>query len=82
MFDDDGGCYYLKFREALPGLIRKDLMVEDLWILMKKPLVSNQGLHELTDIVLAKSAWHYNSKQTKMKLSIIGKTDELKYQAP
>ncbi len=44
--------------------------------------MSNQDLGQLTDIVLAKSAWHYNSKQTKMKVTIIGKRDDLRFQAP
>lgn len=63
-------------------MVKKDLMVDDLWLLMKRPLVTNQGLHECHDMVLAKSAWHYNSKQTKMRLQIIGKCDDLKFQAP
>ena len=35
------GAFYLKLRESLPPLVRKDLMHEDLWLLMRRPLVTN-----------------------------------------
>lgn len=38
---EEAGCFYLKFREPLPPLVRKDLMIEDCWLLMKRPLVTN-----------------------------------------
>jgi hypothetical protein len=31
----------MRFREGLPPLVRKDLMLEDLWLLMKRPMVTN-----------------------------------------
>ena len=54
-------------------------MLDDLWLLFKRPLVTNQGLEEQHDMVLAKSAWHHNSKQTKMKVTIIGQNDDIKF---
>lgn len=62
LFDDDQGSFYLKFKEGIPGLVRKDMMVDDLWLLFKRPLVTNQGLNDIHDMVLAKSSWHFNSK--------------------
>ena len=57
----------------MPLLVKKEMMLDDLWMLFKKPLVTNKGLDaQQLDMVLAKSAWHYNSKQTKMKVTIIG----------
>jgi hypothetical protein len=41
LFDDDQGSFYLKFKEGIPGLVRKDMMVDDLWLLFKRPLVTN-----------------------------------------
>jgi hypothetical protein len=35
------GAFYLRFKEGIPPLVRKDLMIEDLWLLMKRPLVTN-----------------------------------------
>ena len=34
------------------------------------------------DIILAKSAWHHNKKQSKMKVTILSQTDDVKLQAP
>ena len=58
----------MKFSDGIPALVKKDMMVDDLWLLVKRPIVTNQGLHEVHDMVLAKSSWHYNAKQTKMKV--------------
>lgn len=33
-------------------------------------------------MVMGKSAWHHNGNQSRMKIKIIGKTDDLKFQAP
>jgi len=38
------------------------MMIDDLWILIKKPINSNQKLEDINDILLVKSAWHYNLK--------------------
>lgn len=35
------GHFYLKFKEAVPPLVKKDMMIEDLWILMKRPIITN-----------------------------------------
>ena len=47
-------------------------MIDDLWILLKKPIASSLKIEELQDILLVKSLWHYNQKQTKMKVQLIG----------
>ena len=36
-----GGNFYLRFREAIPPLVKKDMACEDLWLLMKRPMVTN-----------------------------------------
>ena len=41
LFEDEAGSYYLRFKEGLPNLVKKDLMVDDLWLLMKRPLVTS-----------------------------------------
>ena len=43
-------------------------MIDDLWILLKKPIASSLRIEELKDVLLVKSLWHYNQKQTKMKV--------------
>ena len=35
------GHFYIRFKEGVPPLVKKDMMVEDLWILMKRPLCTN-----------------------------------------
>jgi hypothetical protein len=35
------GSFYLRFKDAIPPLVKKDMMVEDLWLLMKRPMVTN-----------------------------------------
>lgn len=79
LLGDIGGQFFLRFKEGIPGVVKKDMMIDDLWILVKKPLVTSQNLSEIHDMVLAKSAWHHNSKQSKMRVQIIGKTDDLKF---
>ena len=39
--DETPGAFYLKFKEPVPPLVKKDMMVEDWWILMKRPFVTN-----------------------------------------
>ena len=73
--------FFLRFKEALPALVKKDLMIDDLWLLFKRPLVTSQNLTDIPDMVLAKSAWHHNAKQSKMKVTILGKRDDLKFAA-
>ena len=34
--------FFLRFKEALPALVKKDLMIDDLWLLFKRPLVTSQ----------------------------------------
>ena len=65
---DEPGSYFIKFKEGIPGLVRKDMMVDDLWILLKRPVVTNQSLADVTDAIFGRAAWHFNSKQTKMKI--------------
>jgi len=71
----------MKFKETLPPLVRKDMMQEDLWLLMKRPLVTNQNLSEVPDIVLVKTCWHGHNKQSKMKISPIGDAESFKFRA-
>ena len=35
------GHFYIKFKEPVPPIVKKDMIVEDLWILMKRPMVTN-----------------------------------------
>lgn len=81
LLEDMGDQFFLRFKEALPALVKKDLMIDDLWLLFKRPLVTSQNLTDIPDMVLAKSAWHHNTKQSKMKVTIIGKRDDLKFAA-
>ena len=78
---DDSGDFFLRFKDGIPFLVRQDMMLDDLWLLVKKAIVSSQGLHEVPGMVLAKSAWHYNTKQTKMKVTILSKTEGIEAQA-
>ena len=41
LFDDSNGCFYLKFKDAIPGVVKRDMMLDDLWLLFKRPLVTN-----------------------------------------
>lgn len=68
----------MKFKEPLPPLVKKDMMVEDLWILLKRPIVTSQSLADVTDVCFAKSAWHGHNKQMKMKIGVIGNVDEVR----
>lgn len=72
------GSFYLRFKDAIPPIVKKEMMVEDLWLLMKRPLVTNQNLSDVSDMILAKSCWHFHNKQQKMKVSIIGDTEAVK----
>lgn len=54
------------------------MMVEDLWILMKRPLVTNQSLTDVSEMLFVKSCWHNHNKQMKIKVSIIGQSDGAK----
>lgn len=38
---EESGAFYMRFKEPIPPLVRKDMMLEDLWLLMKRPLVTN-----------------------------------------
>ena len=78
---EQGGNFYLRFKEVIPPLVKKDMACEGLWLLMKRPLVTNQSLSEVPDMILAKSEWHFHNKQQKMKVSIIGDCEAVKFQA-
>jgi hypothetical protein len=54
------------------------MMVEDLWVLMKRPMVTNQSLADVSDVVFARSMWHAHNRQKKMKVAIIGTAEETK----
>lgn len=41
LFEDEAGSYYLKFKEGIPAVVKKDMMLDDLWLLLKRPLVTN-----------------------------------------
>jgi hypothetical protein len=49
------GSFYLRFKDSIPPIVKKDMMVEDLWLLMKRPMVTNQNLSDVPDMILAKS---------------------------
>lgn len=76
-----GGSFYVKFKEGIPPLVKKDMACEDLWLLMKRPMVTNQNLSDVPDVCLARSAWHFHNKQQKMKVTIIGDSESLKFKA-
>lgn len=59
---EQGGNFYLRFKEGIPPLVKKDMACEDLWLLMKRPLVTNQNLSEVPDMIYAKSEWHFHNK--------------------
>ena len=62
-YDEDcPGSFYIRFKDGIPPLVKKDMMVEDLWILLKRPLISNQNLTDMSDIIFVKSCWHNNNK--------------------
>ena len=46
---------------------------------MKRPMVTNQNLCDVPDMILVKSLWHYVNKQKKMKVSIIGDSESVKF---
>ena len=71
----------MKFKEGLPPLVKKDMALDDLWLIMKRPMVTNQNLSDVPDMILAKSCWHFNNKQQKMKLAIIGDSESAKFKA-
>ena len=54
---------------------------DDLWLLLKRPIATNQKLDEVPDMIYVKSEWHYHNRQAKMKVSIIGDPDAIKFQA-
>ena len=41
LLEDVQGNYFLRFKEGLPPIAKKDLMIDDLWLLMKRPLVTS-----------------------------------------
>ena len=71
----------MKFKEGIPKLVKKDMSQEDLWLILKRPIATNQLLSDVPDMILAKSAWHFHNKQAKMKVSIIGDPEAVKFQA-
>ncbi|CDW90096.1 UNKNOWN [Stylonychia lemnae] len=75
------GAFYIKFKDKLPPLVKKDMMVEDLWILMKRPMITNQNLNDVSDILFVKGLWHSHNAQLKIKVSIIGAIEEVRYKA-
>ena len=56
-------------------------MVHDLWLVVKRPLATSQKLEDATEMALVKSCWHYHNKQKKMKVQVIGSSEELKFKA-
>lgn len=54
------------------------MMVEDLWIILKRPFVTNQNLSDVSEMLFVKAMWHSHNKQLKMKVAIIGLADEVK----
>ena len=41
LFDDESGSYFIRFKEALQPLVKKDMMLDDMWLLVKHPIVSS-----------------------------------------
>jgi hypothetical protein len=39
--DECAGSFYMRFKDGVPPMVKKDMMVEDLWILTKRTLVTN-----------------------------------------
>lgn len=56
------GSFYIKFKEFLPPIVKKDMMVEDMWILMKRPMVTNQNLTDMSELLFVKAMWHSHNK--------------------
>lgn len=52
----------MKFKEGIPKLVKKDMSQEDLWLILKRPIATNQLLSDVPDMILAKSAWHFHNK--------------------
>jgi len=78
MEEDTPGHFYLRFKEAIPALVKKDMMYEDLWVLMKRPLVTTQSLQDIPELILCKAMWHNVGKECKLRVGIIGSVDEAK----
>ena len=78
---EEMGVFYLRFKEAIPALVRKDLMMEDLWLLMKRPIVTNQNLSDVSDMILVKNMWHGPNKQAKLKVAVLGEAQQVKFRA-
>ena len=76
--NESPGSFYVRFKEAVPPQVKKDMMVEDLWILMKRPMVTNQGLNDVTEVVFARAMWHSHNKQMKIKVAVLGSVEEAK----
>ena len=56
-------------------------MCDDLWLLAKRPIATNQKLEDVSDMALVKSCWHYHNKQKKMKVAVLGPAEEFKFKA-
>ena len=69
----------MRFKEGIPPLVKKDMACEDMWLLMKRPIATNQSLSDVPDMILCKSAWHWHNKQQKMKVTIIGDGEAVKF---
>ena len=41
--DEEGkpGAFYLRFKEMVPSKIKKDMSIEDMWVLVKRPIVTS-----------------------------------------
>ena len=48
---------------------------------MKRPIITNQNLSDVPDIVIVKTLWHGHNKQQKMKIAPIGDADSFKFRA-
>lgn len=65
----------MRFKESITPLVRKDMMLEDLWLLMKRPLVTNQNLSDVSEMILVKNLWRGTNKQSKIKVAILGEAE-------
>ncbi len=52
--------------------------IDDCWVLFKRPISSQTALNEMEDVLIAKAGWHGSNKASKLKVTIVGKTEEAK----
>ena len=56
----------------------KNAQKDDLWIFMKKRINNIQKLKDINDFIFVKTCWHGKGKSNKIKVKVIGNTEEIK----